>query len=113
MRITKQQLQQIINEEISDVLMRMKNRRIAENNMSASLPPGFDFDAVLRAELEKATGKKRADIQELLDKRAEEARKPRTSTTTAATTTSEKYPTGGGGDPKYYASLGEARTPRR
>jgi len=30
MRITKQQLQQIINEEISDVLMRMKNRKLIE-----------------------------------------------------------------------------------
>jgi hypothetical protein len=35
MRITKQQLQQIINEEISDVLLRMKNRKLIEN-----VPPG-------------------------------------------------------------------------
>ena len=35
MRITKQQLQQIINEEISDVLLRMKNRRIVEAETAA------------------------------------------------------------------------------
>jgi len=35
MRITKQQLQQIINEEISDVLLKMNNRRIVEAETAA------------------------------------------------------------------------------